>query len=74
MCFGRYHIENIRRKHNYLPVILELLKILGKKKMLLPLAEKAKEKALERRRISQAAAGKSKSKVPTSTGGGATKK
>lgn len=44
----RYQIENIRRKHNYLPLIMELLKILAKEGKLVPLYQKAKDKALEK--------------------------
>lgn len=39
----RYKVENIRRKHNYLPLIMEILKVLAKKGNLVPLVEKAKE-------------------------------
>uniref|UniRef100_A0A1B0BC56 Ubiquitin carboxyl-terminal hydrolase n=1 Tax=Glossina palpalis gambiensis TaxID=67801 RepID=A0A1B0BC56_9MUSC len=53
----RYKIENIRRKHNYLPFIVELLKMLGERGQLMPIYEKAKQRALER----EAAAAKSKS-------------
>ncbi|XP_054736181.1 ubiquitin carboxyl-terminal hydrolase isozyme L5 [Anastrepha obliqua] len=53
----RYKIENIRRKHNYLPFIVELLKMLGEQGQLMPIYEKAKERAVER----EAATSKSKS-------------
>lgn len=33
-------VENIRRKHNYLPLIMELLKVLAKQGKLVPLVEK----------------------------------
>ena len=54
----RYRIENIRRKHNYLPFIVELLKMLGERGQLMPLYEKAKQRAMERE---AAVAAKSKS-------------
>eukprot|EP00794_Sanderia_malayensis_P015688 gene15688-17270_t len=38
----RYKVENVRRRHNYLPFIMELLKLLGKRGELVPLVEKAK--------------------------------
>lgn len=41
----RYKMENIRRKHNYLPLIVEILKILANEKELIPLYEKAKTKS-----------------------------
>lgn len=44
----QYQMENIRRKHNYLPLIVEILKILAKEGQLLPLYEKAKERAVEK--------------------------
>lgn len=43
----KYQIENIRRKHNYLPLIVEILKILAKEGKLMPLYEKAKERSIE---------------------------
>lgn len=38
----RYKMENVRRRHNYLPFIMELLKILAQKKELVKLTDKAK--------------------------------
>jgi ubiquitin carboxyl-terminal hydrolase L5 len=49
----RYKVENIRRKHNYLPLIVELLKMLGQNGQLMPLYEKAKQRALERETVKQ---------------------
>ncbi|XP_036101396.1 ubiquitin carboxyl-terminal hydrolase isozyme L5-like [Molossus molossus] len=40
----RYKIENIRKKHNCLPFIMELLNTLAEHQQLIPLVEKAKEK------------------------------
>ncbi|CAH0383811.1 unnamed protein product [Bemisia tabaci] len=48
-----YQMENIRRKHNYLPLIVEILKVLAKEGQLLPLYEKAKQKALEKEKKKQ---------------------
>lgn len=46
----RYQVENIRRKHNYLPFIMEMLKILAQEGKLVNLVEKAKEKAVEKKK------------------------
>ncbi|XP_030766148.1 ubiquitin carboxyl-terminal hydrolase isozyme L5 [Sitophilus oryzae] len=46
-----YKIENIRRKHNYLPLIVEILKLLAKDGKLTPLYEQAKEKALKKQKV-----------------------
>uniref|UniRef100_A0A1I7X4A7 ubiquitinyl hydrolase 1 n=1 Tax=Heterorhabditis bacteriophora TaxID=37862 RepID=A0A1I7X4A7_HETBA len=43
-----YRVENVRRRHNYLPFIIELLKILAKEGKLVPLVEQAQEKAKAR--------------------------
>ncbi|XP_067686534.1 ubiquitin carboxyl-terminal hydrolase isozyme L5-like [Haliotis asinina] len=49
MKMKRYKVENIRRRHNYLPFIMELLKILAKEEKLLPLVEQAKATAAKKR-------------------------
>jgi len=41
----RFRLENIRRKHNYLPLIVEMIRILAGDGKLLPLIEAAKQKA-----------------------------
>ncbi|CAH0547192.1 unnamed protein product [Brassicogethes aeneus] len=46
----QYQIENIRRKHNYLPLIVEILKILAKEGKLMPLYEQAKERTLKKQK------------------------
>lgn len=38
--FTRYKNENIRRRHNYLPFIIELLKLLSKEGKLTPIIQK----------------------------------
>jgi ubiquitin carboxyl-terminal hydrolase L5 len=58
----RYKIENVRRRHNYIPFIVELLKILAREGKLVPLTEKAiveaKKKAAAK--STQTGAGKKK--------------
>lgn len=46
----QYRIENIRRKHNYLPLIVEILKILAKEGKLMTLYEQAKQKTLKKQK------------------------
>lgn len=44
----KYVVENIRRKHNYLPFIVETMKILAAEEKLLPLVQEAKKKTKAR--------------------------
>jgi len=44
----RWEVENIRRKHNYLPLIVNMLKILAEEGKLMPIYQAAKEKAKQR--------------------------
>lgn len=44
----KYKLEMARRRHNYIPFIITLLQMLAKDKKLLPLLEKAKERASKR--------------------------
>ena len=49
----RYRIENIRRKHNYLPLIVEILKALGQEGKLAELLEKSKERAIAVKKVKE---------------------
>ncbi|KAI1724137.1 ubiquitin carboxyl-terminal hydrolase, family 1 domain-containing protein [Ditylenchus destructor] len=49
----RYKLENARRRHNYTPFIVELLKVLAKEKKLVPLVEKAIEDSEKKRQKKQ---------------------
>jgi len=44
---AKWKQENIRRRHNYLPLIVEMLRSLASRGELLPLYNKAKEKSME---------------------------
>lgn len=48
-----YKIENIRRKHNHLPIVMDLLKKLSSQKKLMPLFDQAKKKAVELKELRQ---------------------
>jgi hypothetical protein len=61
--FARYRVENVRRKHNYIPLVVALFKQLARDKALLPLHDAAKGRAealakarAERRRKAKEAA------------------
>lgn len=43
-------MENIRRRHNYLPLIMGMLKILAKRGQLVPLCEEVRKGERERER------------------------
>jgi len=45
-----YRVENIRRKHNYLPFVVELLRLLAEQGKLVEITERARERGLERKR------------------------
>jgi len=47
---AKWRTENIRRRHNYLPLIMELLRHLASRGELLPIYQRAREKAIEAER------------------------
>lgn len=58
-----YKIENIRRKHNHLPIVMDLLKKLASQSKLMPIFNQAKKKAVELKEIRQ----KQKAKIKQET-------
>jgi len=49
----QWKLENVRRRHNYIPFIMQMLKILAEKGELLSLIEKAKEKESQKKKESK---------------------
>ena len=50
----KWHKENVRRRHNYLPFIVELLKQLASSESLVNVYEKAKQKGIEMDKLKEA--------------------
>ncbi|GMT04867.1 hypothetical protein PENTCL1PPCAC_27041, partial [Pristionchus entomophagus] len=46
----KHKIENIRRRHNYLPLIVEVLRVLAKEDKLVPLVEQAIDNAVKKKK------------------------
>nr|CAB3267484.1 ubiquitin carboxyl-terminal hydrolase isozyme L5-like [Phallusia mammillata] len=54
---NKFKIENTRRKHNYLPFIIEMIRILAAEEKLMPLVETAKKKMEDKAKTSQSTQG-----------------
>lgn len=54
----RYRLENVRRRHNYLPLIMEMLKTLAQEGKLVELVGQAKERSKLKKRREKGAASK----------------
>ncbi|CAG0879970.1 unnamed protein product [Cyprideis torosa] len=50
---AKFSLENERRKHNYIPLLLNMLRMLGTQTDLQPIYEKAKERAVQREKRKQ---------------------
>mmetsp|Transcript_15876 Transcript_15876/g.20352 ORF Transcript_15876/g.20352 Transcript_15876/m.20352 type:complete len:352 (+) Transcript_15876:124-1179(+) len=53
--FAQWKEENIRRRHNYIPLVVSLLKVLAEKNLLSTLAENGKKRSVERINAQKAA-------------------
>lgn len=61
-----YEVENIRRKHNYLPFIIEMLRVLADNEKLIPLVNAAKQKRDKKKNSKREVGGETSGKKPES--------